>query len=104
MRNGMKSWLRWTICLVMFAAVAMPHSASSAIVGSDSAITQNTPQPGDSVQTITVGGVQRTFRLHIPPAYDGSMRLPLVFVLHGGRPTRSSGARSQPESNLECEV
>jgi polyhydroxybutyrate depolymerase len=83
MRNGMKSWLRWTICLVTFAAVVMPHSASSAIVDSDSAITQNTPQPGDSVQTITVGGVQRTFRLHIPPAYDGSMRLPLVFVLHG---------------------
>jgi polyhydroxybutyrate depolymerase len=83
MRKGMKAWLRWTICLVTFAGLVMPYSASSALMGSDSAITQNTSQPGDSVQTITVGGVQRTFRLHIPPAYDGSTPWPLVFVLHG---------------------
>jgi polyhydroxybutyrate depolymerase len=83
MRKGMKAWLIWMICLITFAGLVMPHCASSAMMGSDSAITQNTPQPGDSVQTITVGGVQRTFRLHIPPAYDGSTPEPLVFVLHG---------------------
>jgi polyhydroxybutyrate depolymerase len=43
---------------------------------------QNIP-PGDSVQTIDVAGVQRIYRLHVPPGYDGSKAVPLVFVLHG---------------------
>ena len=29
-------------------------------------------------------GLERTFRVHVPPAHDGSAALPLVLVLHGG--------------------
>jgi len=39
--------------------------------------------PGDSNQQITVNGLLRTYILHIPPGYNSSTRVPLVFVLHG---------------------
>jgi len=38
---------------------------------------------GTSRETITVGGVSRTYLLHQPPAYNGSTAYPVVFVLHG---------------------
>ncbi len=38
---------------------------------------------GDYDQSIVNGGVTRTYILHIPPDYDGTKALPLVFVLHG---------------------
>ncbi len=39
--------------------------------------------PGDTVQTITSDGVGRSYRLHIPPGYDGQTLLPLVLNFHG---------------------
>jgi polyhydroxybutyrate depolymerase len=42
------------------------------------------PGPGDSFGSITAGARERTYLLHVPPSYDGSRRLPLVIVLHGG--------------------
>src|SRR5262245_12152949 len=47
---------------------------------------------GDSNQTITVNGTQRSYILHIPPGYNSATRLPLVLVLHGmgrGQPAKS---------------
>jgi len=38
---------------------------------------------GDYDQSIVSGGLTRTYILHIPPGYDGTKALPLVFVLHG---------------------
>jgi polyhydroxybutyrate depolymerase len=38
---------------------------------------------GDSNQSITVDGLERSYILHIPPGYNSSTHLPLVFVLHG---------------------
>jgi polyhydroxybutyrate depolymerase len=35
-------------------------------------------------QTIEVGGIRRTYVLHVPPALPAAAALPLVFVLHGG--------------------
>ncbi|MBI5287996.1 MAG: hypothetical protein HY873_03365, partial [Chloroflexi bacterium] len=40
-------------------------------------------QLGDTAATITSGGVERTYVLHVPPLYDGSEQVPLVVVLHG---------------------
>jgi polyhydroxybutyrate depolymerase len=40
-------------------------------------------QPGTTSESINVGGVQRTYLLHRPTAYDNSTTYPLVFVLHG---------------------
>lgn len=36
-----------------------------------------------STETLQSGGVERTFRLHIPTGYDGRTPLPLVVSLHG---------------------
>lgn len=44
---------------------------------------QGQSSPGDSVQKINVGGVERTFIRHLPQGYDGSTPVPLVVVLHG---------------------
>lgn len=35
-------------------------------------------------QSIEVGGLRRTFVLHVPPALPPNAAVPLVFVLHGG--------------------
>jgi len=39
---------------------------------------------GDHVLSLTAGGRERIYLLHLPPAYDGKRPLPLVIVLHGG--------------------
>lgn len=38
---------------------------------------------GDSAQTLTSGGVARTYVLHIPTGYDGATRIPVVLAFHG---------------------
>lgn len=40
-------------------------------------------QPGDSMQTVQVGGATRNFFLHVPAAYDGSKPVPLIVDFHG---------------------
>ncbi|MFO1519067.1 MAG: PHB depolymerase family esterase [bacterium] len=39
--------------------------------------------PGDYNLTLTTGGADRSYILHVPISYDGSKALPLVLVLHG---------------------
>ncbi len=34
-------------------------------------------------RTLSFGGQQRQYRLYVPASYDGSQKVPLVFVLHG---------------------
>jgi polyhydroxybutyrate depolymerase len=41
-------------------------------------------KPGDHVLSLSVGGRERTYLLHLPPTYEGTHLLPLVIVLHGG--------------------
>ncbi len=38
---------------------------------------------GDPSGTLQHDGLERTYTVHIPPAYDGVARLPLVFNFHG---------------------
>jgi polyhydroxybutyrate depolymerase len=38
---------------------------------------------GDTTETLTAGGFDREYILHIPPSYDGSDPVPLVLNLHG---------------------
>ena len=40
-------------------------------------------QPGDSMQTVQVGGVSRSYVLHVPLIYDGSKPVPLIVDFHG---------------------
>ncbi len=39
--------------------------------------------PGDTTRTITVGGQQRTYELHVPSQYDGSSAVPFIIDFHG---------------------
>lgn len=40
-------------------------------------------QPGDTQHVLASGGSDRSYRLAVPPAYDGSMPVPLFINLHG---------------------
>jgi polyhydroxybutyrate depolymerase len=40
------------------------------------------PGPGDQQVTLDFGGRQRTYVVHAPPGYDGSVALPLVVAMH----------------------
>lgn len=40
-------------------------------------------EAGEFDQTITSGGLERTYILHVPPGYDGETKMPLVVLLHG---------------------
>ena len=46
-------------------------------------------QPGEATSTVQVGGMARTFILHVPQSYTGKMPVPLVMDWHG---LGSSGA------------
>jgi polyhydroxybutyrate depolymerase len=41
------------------------------------------PQPGDSVRTLSSGGLERCYLLHVPPGHDLARPSPLVLSLHG---------------------
>jgi polyhydroxybutyrate depolymerase len=43
-----------------------------------------TLQPGDSTRSLTVGSLERTYILHIPPGMDSQQPLPVVFAFHSG--------------------
>jgi polyhydroxybutyrate depolymerase len=44
---------------------------------------QGPPRPGTSVRSIVSGGLARCYRLYVPPGYDPSRPVPLVFSFHG---------------------
>jgi polyhydroxybutyrate depolymerase len=52
--------------------------------------------PGDSVQTLSVAGRTRNYVLHVPPAYDGTERVPLVLDFHALGGTGKSELSSSP--------
>jgi polyhydroxybutyrate depolymerase len=52
-------------------------------------------QPGDSTLMVQVGGVNRSYVLHVPSAYDGSKPVPLLLDFHG---LAISGARERDDS------
>ncbi len=52
--------------------------------GSGGACTATNPHAaGNSDGALVAGGLERTYLLHIPPAYDGRVAMPLVVNLHG---------------------
>src|SRR5436190_2677819 len=57
---------------------AMPDAAHMA-----TSCEGRTAQPVDSVWMVSVGGVQRSAKVHVPASYDPSKRTPVVVDIHG---------------------
>src|SRR5262249_10681303 len=39
--------------------------------------------PGDNLRSLESGGLERTYRVHAPPGFDGTTPIPLVVDIHG---------------------
>lgn len=65
------------------------------------ALTADVPsQPGDHEYKMTIAGVERTYRVHVPPSYNSKTPMPLVVVLHGHAQNGSEIARHTGLSQL----
>jgi polyhydroxybutyrate depolymerase len=62
--------------------------------------TGKTGAGGERTVTITSGGLQRSFDLHVPPKYDPTRGTPLVFVFHGYSMTAASIASATHFSDV----
>jgi polyhydroxybutyrate depolymerase len=84
MHEGTNSLMTVTVsCVLLVAPVVAQRGIGTELKMAATTSLQAPITPGDSKRSITVGGLERTYILHIPPGYDGSTPLPLVFVLHG---------------------
>ena len=57
---------------------------------------------GMSMQQLVSGQRQRTYRLFVPPGYDGRQRLPLVLDLHGSGGNAAGQARNSGLETLSA--
>jgi len=71
------------ISIILLLAAGAPQDAQVKSVGQICPTQPLVVLPGDSKRCIMVDGLPRTYILHIPPGYNSSTRVPLVFVLHG---------------------
>jgi polyhydroxybutyrate depolymerase len=69
-------------------------TASTASAQDDTAPCNLAIASGVSAQQLTSGGRPRTYRLFVPPGYDGRKRLPLVLDLHGSGGNAAGQARN----------
>jgi polyhydroxybutyrate depolymerase len=81
---------------IVMVALAAAASSSNALAqtSSGSAACGLAAAAGVSDQELSSGGRQRTYRLFVPPAYDGRGELPLVLDLHGSGGTSAGQARN----------
>ncbi|MEZ0396301.1 MAG: PHB depolymerase family esterase [Anaerolineales bacterium] len=68
------------LCILLLAAMACGTIASTP---SPTESVSDSPPIGDSEHTLMVGGLERSYVLHIPPTYDPSRPTPLVLAFHG---------------------
>lgn len=64
-------------------ASSSPSGGRNAVGGGTSACAPSSLRAGDTVETIRLGTTIRSFVLHVPPAYDGARRVPLIVDFHG---------------------
>jgi len=75
-----------TIAVVSWASTALAQGSGTAEPCNLAAAS------GVSEQQLSSGGRQRSYRLFVPPGYDGGTRLPLVLELHGSGGTAAGQA------------
>lgn len=78
--------------------------ATATLQAQPSPMTHEVFPPGDSTRSISYGGVERTYLLHVPGAYDGTRPVPLVLALHGigldaSEMARISGLSAQADAS-----
>lgn len=66
------------------SAGAGGEAGAGGSAGAPSLCSTPTLEPGDETRDLEVGGVARSYVLHVPPSYDGTSRVPLVVDFHGG--------------------
>lgn len=66
-------------------------------MGTDLAICPLAPlSPGDTVLTLQVDSLGRSYQLHVPAAYDGSRPVPLILDFHALGSSAASEAQTSP--------
>lgn len=78
--------------VVVAITLAAVSWSSNVLAQSASASCAPSAAPGVSEQQFSSGGLQRTYRLFVPPGYDGTAALPLVLDLHGSGGTAAGQA------------
>ena len=73
------------LSIALHATTAMAQSVTSCYLPHSS---------GVSTEQLMSGGRQRSYRLYVPPGYDGRQRLPLVLDLHGSGGNAAGQARN----------
>jgi polyhydroxybutyrate depolymerase len=71
------------VLLVSFGCAARPLRADRNRPGPGPAAAESAGQQ-DVRGSVVVGGTERTYKAHLPPAYRRDQPVPLVLVLHGG--------------------
>ena len=63
---------------------ALPAETETVVVATgQSCEPPRAASPGQTTATVTSGGIERSYILHIPPSYDGSTQYPLVMLFNG---------------------
>jgi len=67
------------VCMLLITTCVLPVCGTL----SESTIKKSSVSPGDYLKVMFFGNRLRSYRIHVPPNYDGSNPMPLVVVLHG---------------------
>ena len=64
-------------------SATLPSTSPKTTASDDACAAGRDSVSGEANGVITSGGLERTYILHVPTAYDGANAMPLVFNLHG---------------------
>ena len=67
------------VCMLLITTCVLPVCGTV----SESNEKKSSVSPGDYLKVMFFGDRFRSYRIHVPPSYDGSNPMPLVVVLHG---------------------